>query len=53
MVTDDDREQLGLAAELITRVIERHRSEDLRVLSILNSAIQDLRVSERYLSAQP
>ncbi|MGH3516639.1 MAG: hypothetical protein ACRDQ7_04355 [Haloechinothrix sp.] len=51
MVSDEDHEQLARATELLLHVIERHRNEDLRVLSIFNSAIQDIRIGERYLSA--
>lgn len=51
MVSDEDREQLARATELLLGVIERHRNEDLRVLSIFNAAIQDIRVGERYLGA--
>lgn len=52
MVSEQDREELSRATELLTHVIERHRSEDLRVLSVLNSAIQDIRVGERYLASE-
>lgn len=51
MVSDKDREQLGRAVELVLAVIERHRSEDLRMLSLFNAAVQDIRVGERYLGA--
>ncbi|MGH3433342.1 MAG: hypothetical protein ACRDQB_10965 [Thermocrispum sp.] len=51
MVSEQDHEELTKAAELLTQVIERHRSEDLRVLSIFNSALQEIRVGERYLAA--
>lgn len=51
MVSEEDHEELARAAELLTHVIERHRSEDLRVLSIFNSALQDIKVGERYLDA--
>lgn len=51
MVSDQDREQLALATELVLAVIERHRNEDLRMLSIFNAAVQDIRVGERYLRA--
>lgn len=50
-MSEQDREELAHATELLTQVIERHRSEDLRVLSVLNSAIQDIRIGERYLTA--
>ncbi|MFO7191495.1 MULTISPECIES: hypothetical protein [Thermocrispum] len=50
MVTDDDRRELALAAELLTHVIERHRAEDLRVLSALCAALQEIRTGERYLT---
>lgn len=51
MVSEQDHEELSQAAELLAHVIERHRSEDLRVVSIFNSAIQEIRVGERYLGA--
>lgn len=51
MVSEQDREELAQAAELLTHVIERHRSEDLRAISIFTSALQDIRVGERYLDA--
>ncbi|WP_156914683.1 hypothetical protein [Thermocrispum municipale] len=50
MVTDDDRRELALAAEMLTHVIERHHAEDLRVLSALVAALQEIRAGERYLS---
>lgn len=49
--TPKDHEELAAAAEHITHVIERHRGEDLRILSVFNAAIQDLRIGERYLNA--
>jgi hypothetical protein len=51
MVSEEDHEELAKAAELLTHVIERHRSEDLRVLSIFHAALQEIRVGERYLEA--
>lgn len=51
MVSQEDHDQLARAAQLLMAVIERHRSADLRVLSIFNSAIQDIRVGERYLAS--
>ncbi|MPY99293.1 MAG: hypothetical protein GEU97_15075 [Actinophytocola sp.] len=51
MVSEQDRAELAQAAELLTHVIERHRSEDLRAVSIFNSALQDIRVGQRYLDA--
>lgn len=50
MVTVEDRCQLALATEMINNVIERHRGEDLRVLSLLTAALQDIRVGARYLT---
>lgn len=52
MVSEEDHEELAKAAELLRHVIERHRNEDLRVLSIFNSALQEIRVGERYLNAR-
>lgn len=51
MVSEQDREELAQAAELLTHVMERHRSEDLRAVSIFNAALQDIRVGQRYLDA--
>jgi hypothetical protein len=51
MVTSEDHELLARAAELISGVMERHRGEDLRALTIFNSVVHDLRVAERYLGA--
>ncbi|WP_157362305.1 hypothetical protein [Haloechinothrix halophila] len=51
MVSEQDREELAQAAELLTHVIERHRSEDLRAISVFNAALQDIRVGQRYLDA--
>ncbi|TWE23784.1 hypothetical protein [Prauserella muralis] len=51
MVSAEDRDELREASELIVRVIERHRGEDLRALSIFTSALQELRVGARYLAA--
>lgn len=53
MVSQEDREQLDRATELLLEVIARHRGEDLRVVSIFNEAIQDIRVGTRYLGAIP
>jgi hypothetical protein len=53
MVSERDHEDLARAAELLRNVIERHRSEDMRVLSIFSSALQDIRVGERYLDSEP
>jgi len=51
MVTREDREQLAQATELLLHVMERHRDEDLRVVSLFTAAIQDIRVGARYLGA--
>lgn len=51
MVSDEDHRQLAQATELLMDVIERHRGDDLRMLSLFNAAIQDIRVGERYLGA--
>ncbi len=51
MVTDEDHRKLTQATELLMEVIERHHGEDLRMLSILTSAIQSIRTGERYLGA--
>lgn len=49
MVSHEDHEQLAQATELLRHVIERHRSEDLRVLTLFNDAIRDIRVGQQYL----
>ena len=51
MVSGQDREQLNQATELLLDVIARHRGGDLRALTVLNGAIQDIRVGTRYLVA--
>jgi hypothetical protein len=51
MVSQRDQEQLDRAAELVRDVIARHRGEDLRAITVLNEAIQDIRVGTRYLRA--
>lgn len=51
MVSHEDQQHLEQATELLRDVIARHRSEDLRVITILNDAIQDIRISARYLAA--
>lgn len=51
MVSQEDREQLNHAMQLLHDVIARHRGEDLRVVAILTDAIQDIRVGTRYLGA--
>lgn len=48
MASEDDRNLLVRATELLQNVIE-HRGEDLRVLTLLNSAVQDIRTGEKYL----
>ncbi|MPY79396.1 MAG: hypothetical protein GEV04_13085 [Actinophytocola sp.] len=49
MVSEEDREELAQAAELLTHVMERHRSEDLRAVSVFTAALQDIRIGQRYL----
>lgn len=49
MEYEEDRQQLAQATELLRSVIERHRNEDLRAISIFSSAIQEIRVGQRYL----
>jgi hypothetical protein len=51
MMSQEDRELLGRAIELVHEVIARHRDEDLRAVSILVEAVQDIRVGTRYLDA--
>lgn len=51
MVSDQDQHNLAKATELILDVIARHRGEDLRAVTVVNAAIQDIRVGERYLDA--
>lgn len=51
MVSHEDDEQLSRATQLLSEVIARHRGEDLRAISVLGEAIQDIRIGTRYLSA--
>lgn len=51
MVSEKDQQQLARATELLMDVIGGHRGEDLRMLSVLSAAIQDIRIGERYLKA--
>ncbi|WP_034271377.1 hypothetical protein [Haloechinothrix halophila] len=51
MVSQEDREQLERATELLRDVIARHRDEDLRVVTIFNEAIRDIHIGARYLAA--
>lgn len=53
MVSHEDRQHLEQATQLLRDVIARHCGEDLRVITILNDAIQDIRISARYLDAAP
>jgi hypothetical protein len=53
MVSHKDREHLNQATQLLREVIARHRGEDLRAVTLLTEAIQDIRVSARYLDAAP
>lgn len=53
MVSQQDREQLERATELLLDVVARHRGEDLRAIAIFNEAIQEIRVAARYLDAFP
>ncbi|MGH3859742.1 hypothetical protein [Actinokineospora sp.] len=53
MTSQEDHEQLAQATELLTMVMERHRHEDLRALTLFTSAITDIRVGERYLGSVP
>ena len=48
-LVDEDHEKLARATELLLDVIARHRGGDLRAITIFNSAIQAIRVGERYL----
>lgn len=47
MVSPEDRSQLERAAQLLRDVISRHRGDDLRAITLLTEAIQDIRVPER------
>ncbi|MGH3950996.1 MAG: hypothetical protein ACRDSE_18085 [Pseudonocardiaceae bacterium] len=53
MVSQEDHERLAQATELLKMVMERHRHEDMRVLTLLTSAIRDICVGERYLDSIP
>lgn len=47
--TEEDQQKLARASELLRDVFGRHRSEDLRMLSLFSAAIQDIWIGERYL----
>lgn len=51
MASQEDYELLARATELLQEVITRHRSEDLRAVSVLIEAIRDIRTGARYLDA--
>ncbi len=51
MFSQKDHDMLAQAAQLLADVIARHRDADLRAITILNAAVQDIRVGERYLRA--
>lgn len=46
--TDQDHSDLKAAADLVKAVADRHHTADLRAISALCSALQDIRLSERY-----
>lgn len=46
--TEQDHTDLQAAAELVRIVADRHHTADLRAISALCSALQDIRLSERY-----
>lgn len=52
MLQPEDKEDLELAAILVNRVLERHRSDPgvtLGTISILCQSLQDLRIGEKLL----
>lgn len=46
--TAQDRADLAAAVELVKGVADRHHTADLRAISALCSALQDIRLSEKY-----
>lgn len=52
MVSAEDHAQLERAAELVLHVMQRHRSGDLRAVTIFHSVLQEIKVAERYLRAE-
>ncbi|MFI7678528.1 hypothetical protein [Actinophytocola sp. NPDC049390] len=48
MFTPEDIADLHRAAEIVQAVADRHHTADLRAVSALCSALQELRLSERY-----
>ncbi len=48
MLTDQDHADLAQAADLVKAVADRHHTADLRAISALCSALQDIRLAERY-----
>lgn len=52
MVSAEDHAELERAAELVLHVMQRHRSGDLRAVTIFHSVLQEIKVAERYLRAE-
>lgn len=46
--SDQDHADLAAAADLVKTVADRHHTADLRAISALCSALQDIRLAERY-----
>lgn len=46
--TAQDHADLNRAAEIVNEVMDRHPTRDLRVITALCSAIQDIHLAERY-----
>lgn len=53
MVSKEDHDQLAHATLLLRTVMERHRNEDLRALTLFISALREIQVGERYLAHTP
>jgi hypothetical protein len=51
MLTDQDHARLREAASLVKDVADRHPSGDLRAISALCAALQEIRLAERYADA--
>jgi hypothetical protein len=50
--TGQDLAALEHAAAIVNEVMDRHPTQDLRVVSALCSAVQDIRLAARYDHAQ-
>lgn len=51
--TGQDHADLQHAAEIVNQVMDRHPTRDLRVITALCSALQDIHLAERYDDSTP